>query len=838
MSLLQDLRYGSRIWRKHPVPALLSIGMLAIGIAAATAIFTIVNAVLLKPLPYRDADRLVMIWGINERLGIDVERQKTQTGSISVLEYRDWLSRSGIFDNVVVWASTFPRITQTDEPVSIQVYRTSPGVFPMLGVAPLLGRGFDPQDERVGADPVIVLQHELWTRRYGRDPAVIGQKLYLANQPHTIIGVMPPDFVFFNRQMDALAPLHIQMPNDQTMRRFRGYRAMARLKEGVSIEQAQARADAFSASLAREYPETNQDWKVALLPVAEDASAELRPAMGLLLAAVVCVLLITCANVANLLLVQASARNKELAVRTAVGASRVRLVRQMLVEGLLLGIAGGAVGLATAYGIVQLFQSMVPDRTTHGKYLVQAVAMRIDPGVIAFTIGVTLVTTLIVAVIPAWRASKTDVNDALKDSSRGSSSGIGGRAVRTTLVVVEVALAALLAIGATLLVRSLVGLYDRGPGYQPSRLVAFGGVTLSREQIDDRVRREKLSQQEANKLYRAADRSFRDRLYRLLDEMPNLEGYTTATMLPLNGTYGLSQFIIEGRPQPAPGEEISAVTNVVRPGYFRVMGIPLVRGRDFGRQDAPELPQTAVVSEEFVRRYFIGTDPIGQRFTRCAPQCEPKGPWVSIVGVVGSIREDGIDQPPQAHVYFSEDQLDFFAGRIIFRARSGDTMNLVPAVRQAVKTADPQAGIYRVLRLEDEARGSIWRLSYSTLLLTGMALLATVLAVLGVYGVLSYVVRERTQEISVRMALGAGRSEVISLVIGQGLTLVGGGIVIGLIAAAALTKLLSGLLFGVAPIDPLSFLSVAVILLIAGCIASYVPARRATRVDPLIAMRY
>jgi putative ABC transport system permease protein len=398
-----------------------------------------------------------------------------------------------------------------------------------------------------------------------------------------------------------------------------------------------------------------------------------------------------------------------------------------------------------------------------------------------------------------------------------------------------VALAALLSIGATLLVRSLVGLYDRGPGYEPAGLVAFGGVSLSREAIDDQVRQQNLPPQEAAKLYRAADRAFRDRLYRLLDSLPNLQGYTTATMLPLNGTYALSQFTIDGRPPAAPGEEVAAVVNIVRPGYFSVMGIPLVKGRDFGREDVPDAPGSAVVSEEFVRRYFAGADPIGKRVK--VGLANSTQPWTTVVGVVGSIREDGIDQPPQAHLYLSEAQLDFFAGRIIFRAPSGDTMNLVPAVQQAVKSADPQAGIYRVLRLEDEARGSIWRLSYSTVLLTGMALLAALLAVLGVYGVLSYVVRERTQEIGVRMALGAERSDVISVIVGQGLWLVGSGVFIGLCAAAALTRLLSSLLFGVAAIDPATFVGVAAVLLFAGYIASYVPARRATHVDPLIAMR-
>ncbi len=333
-------------------------------------------------------------------------------------------------------------------------------------------------------------------------------------------------------------------------------------------------------------------------------------------------------------------------------------------------------------------------------------------------------------------------------------------------------------------------------------------------------------------MYRAADRSFRDRLYGLLDRIPDLAGYTTATMLPLNGTYGLTGFEIEGRPRLAPGDDVSAVVNIVRPGYFGVMGIPLIRGRDFGRGDRPDAPGATVVSEEFVRRYFAGIDPIGKRIRPAQ-----SAPWTTIVGVVGAIREDGLDQPPQAHVYLSEEQLDFFAGRIIFRARAGDTMKLVPAVRAAVKSADPQAGIYRVLRLQDEARGSIWRLRYSTLLLTGMALLAVFLAVLGVYGVLSYVIRERTLEIGVRMALGAGRSEVIALVVRQGLMMVGSGIAIGLIAAAALTRLLNSLLVGVAPLDPVSFAAVVVLLLGAGWLASYVPARRATAVDPLIALR-
>jgi putative ABC transport system permease protein len=401
-------------------------------------------------------------------------------------------------------------------------------------------------------------------------------------------------------------------------------------------------------------------------------------------------------------------------------------------------------------------------------------------------------------------------------------------------VVAEVALAALLAVGATLLVRSLVGLYDRGPGFEPAGLVAFGNVLPSWEHIDDQVRAQKLSRPEAEKLYRAADRSFRDRLYRQLDSIAELESYTTATMLHLNGTYQLQPVTVEGRVQQTSAENERAVGLVVGRRYFSVMGIPFMKGRDFGGQDVPDSPTAAIVSTEFVRRFFNADEPIGKRIRLGG---NPAAPWLTIIGVVGDIREDGMDRPPQAHVYRFENQLDFFAGRIIFRARSGDSMALVPAVRQAVKTADPNASIYRVVRLQDEARGSVWKLNYSTFLVSGLALLAVGLAILGVYGVLSYVVRERTQEIGVRMALGADRSDLISLVVGQGLLLVGSGIVIGLIAAAATTRLLRGLLYGVAPLDPGSFVGVAVVLLSAGAIASYFPARRATGCDPLIALR-
>jgi putative ABC transport system permease protein len=557
--------------------------------------------------------------------------------------------------------------------------------------------------------------------------------------------------------------------------------------------------------------------------------------MLVLLAAVGCVLLITCANVTNLLLVQASARSKELAVRVAMGAGRMRLMRQLLTESVFLSFPGGALGLALAYAIIRYFGASRPDRFSHAKYLLQADSIRIDPTVVAFAIGVTLLSALVFGLAPGLRATRPNLSNALKDISRGSVGGRHGRLLRNSLVIAEVTVTVVLVVGAALLVRSFLALYDRGPGFHPEHLLSME-ITMSWEDVEDEIKAKKLSRDDAQKAYLAADRSFRARLYHELSAVPGVDTFTTAQTIPLSSWYSLSNVTIEGRPPDAPGHEPRAIFNNVHGNYFGLMGIPLLAGRVFGPEDRPvdrfDAPRSVVVGKEFVQRYFPGENPIGKHIR----WGDAHAPLLTIIGVVGDIREDGMDRPPQPYFYIFEDQA-WFPGYVIIHA-PGDPMARMSSVRQAIKKADARAAVYRVLRLGDIVRASAWRLNYSMLLLGSLAAIALLLAMIGVYGVLSYSVRERTQEIGVRMALGANRPQVLSLVLRQGMKSVGTGILIGLIISAILTRFLQTLLFGVTPLDAGTFGIVALALLTAGCLASYVPALRAATLDPMIALRH
>lgn len=828
--IVRDLFYAWRVGRKRPASSLLAILALTLGIGVGTAVFAIVNAVVLQPLPYKDAGRVVMLWNVNEKDGFDLKQQKPMGRSMSIAEFLDWQRDSGVFEHMVLFGSYLTTLSKTDDPEMIMGYSVSPGLLPMLGVTPLIGPGFRPEDEKPGA-ALVILQHEFWRRRFQGNRGVVGQKVYLWNEPYTIAGVMPPDFVFFNRQVDFLTTAYWKTEDMEKYRGARYYRVMARLKPGLTVQEAQRRADAFSARMAADHPKTNRNWHVLVVPCSEDAAGEIRPGMLALLGAVACVILITCANVANLLLVQASARGKELAVRSALGAGRWRLLRQLTTESMALAVVGGTLGLAFAYGAVRYVQTVLPDRNFHGKYLVQAEAIRMDLAVVSFAVGVTLLAGLLSGMIPALRASKPDFNQALKDVSHGSVGGRRGRSVRDVLVIAEVTVAVVLVVAATLLARSLLAMYGRGPGYRPDRLMCLQ-VTMSYEELEEKAKG--LSREEARALYRNASRSFRERLYTELRNIPGLDGFASMSVVPMSSYYQLSNFEIEGRVVEPGASPPRAVSPTVHADYFRLLGIPLIYGRPFGPEDRLDSPPVAIVSQEFARRYFAGGDPVGKRLRWSGSK--PDTPWIQVVGVVGDVREDGMDRPPQPYLYFPEEQ-GWFAGYLAVRGRN-DPMKLLPLVRRAVRNADPHATLFRPRRMAEVVRDSTWRLNYSAMLLGGLAGLSLLLAVVGVYGVLSFSVRERTQEIGVRMALGGARSEILGMVLKYGLSLAGAGVAIGLGAAALVTRFLKTLLYGVTPLDLATFVAVAVAMLGAAFLASYLPAERATRLQPMRALRY
>jgi putative ABC transport system permease protein len=828
-----DIRQAFRAARKRPVTSLLAVATIALGIGVSTAIFSVVHAILLEPPPYKDPATLVMLWNLNEREGYTYEETKSRGISMSPAEFLAWKNDSGIFEHMTAFISDLVSIEDPDDPEMALGYMLTEGGFRMLGIEPALGRLPTPEEEVSPDSYLVVLRYDFWQRRFRSDPNAIGKTLHFNDKDFEIIGVLPPEFVFFNRQSDFLAPFSFS-PRFAETRNFRRLRVMARLKDGMAVERAQARADQFSMQLAADYPATNSDWHVQLVTIADDTAGALRPAMLVLLAAVGFVLLIMCVNVANLLLVQATSRARELAVRSAMGAGRWRLVRQLLLESLVLSLSGGLLGLGLAWVLVSYFQTTLPDRYTHGKYLPQLEAIAINWQVVVFAFAVALLTGLLFGMIPALRASKANFNEDLKESSRGSSGGLRARSLRNALLVGEVAIGLVLVIGATLLVRSFEALYRNGPGLQSGNLLTcivnypFSGYY--NEGTEQGL--------EARKAYDYALGRLAAGNEQLLTEVRAIPGVRQAdavTELPMQGFFTPDQFSIEGRPFESMRDAPQGLFNRATPGYFQTMGIPLLRGRTFSDLDRPGSQPVVVISDQLAAQYFANEDPLGKRIKRGPPASSSE--WHTIVGIVGSIREAGMDKPPLPAYYISQTQNPLSFMYLVLRT-DGDPMAVLGAVRQAARNVSPLIPVYRARAMADIVRDSAWQLNYSMLLLGGLAALALLLAIVGVYGVLSHSIRERTQEIGLRIALGAGRSDVLMLILRQGVTLIAVGIAVGFVAASGLTRFLSALLFGVEPIDLPTFAVSAVVLLGVGAIASYLPARRATRIEPIDALRY
>ena len=805
----QDLRYGVRMLLGGGPITLVAIITLGLGIGANTAIFSIVNGILLKPLPFERPDELVLIG----------ERHGQRPISVSWLNYVDWTTENRVFSDLGATTSVFLNFVRGGfEPERLLGACVTRSYFTTLGVAPLVGRTFTNEEDRAGGEPVIILSEGAWQRLFGGDRSVIGRALTMNGTPFTVIGVMPASFVIQNPPIEAWVSMGRVSDTFGDRGNHPGISVVARMKPGVTLDRARADLDAIAARLAKAYPATNSDIGVLVDPLHDRFVGEdLKRALIVLLGAVAFVLLIACANVANLLLSRGAARQREIAVRTALGAGRGRLLRQLLTESVLLALAGGVAGvLLGAWGLRALLAA-VPDN------LARVNAVQMDAQVFVFTAALTLATGIIFGLAPALQVSKPNLSDTLKESGRSGSKGTRAHRVRSTLVVAQVALSLVLLIGAGLMLRSFAELQATSPGVDPQGVVAAGVTLPGARYADENARRQ-----------------FIRRVFERLESTPNIDAVGAITPLPLSGNGWQTSFLVEGHPEPEPGKypvnDIARIT----PDYFRTMGVRLLRGRAFTWQDDEKAPLVAIVDETFANTWFANQDPIGRRLKinpGHVPRGMPSPPWVTVVGVVNHVKNYGIDQESRVEVYLPFMQSTLTQMNLVVKGR-GDAAAMGHAMRQAVRDADPTLPVFAIRTMEEYLARTLTSKRLMMIVLALFAGVALTLAAVGLYGVMSYAVTQRTSEIGIRMALGARRADVLRLVVGQGMLLTIGGLVVGLAGAYALTRVIATLLFGVGATDPITFASVAVLLGLVAFLATWLPARRAASVDPLVALRY
>ncbi|MEK6299557.1 MAG: ABC transporter permease [Acidobacteriota bacterium] len=815
-TFLHDLRYGSRMLLKRPGFTAVAVLALALGIGANSAIFSVVNGVVLRALPYKDPEALMMVW--NRRPLLQAQAGMNEF-PVSAADFVEWRDQNQVFEQIAAFHTQPFNITGAGEPEFLGGVRSSAGLFSLLGVEAKLGRTFLPEEDQPGAGHVVILSPGLWERRFGSDPQIIGQKLTLNDEPYTVIGVMPPGFQFprkgempagyqFPRQADLYTPL--AWTPAQVGNRGRNFLAVVgRLKPQVGIAQAQAGMHEIAERLTQQYPQFNSNKEVFIVPLHQQVIGKVRTALLVLLGAVAFVLLIACANVANLLLARAASRQKEIAIRTALGASRWRVIRQLLTESVLLSLAGGTLGLLLAMWGIDLLLAISPAN------LPRVDAIGVDGRVFGFTLAISLLTGIVFGLVPAIQASKPDVNEALKEGGRASS--VSHNRFRGALVVSEVALSLVLLIGAGLMIRSFVRLLNSSPGLDPENVLTLD-VGLPRTKYTG-------PQQVA----------FFQQVIERLRALPGVKSAGAVYPLPLSGAEEGMGFGIEGRADSAPGERYNAGPRWVSPGYFNTMGIALMKGRELSERDGGDSPRVLLINEAMAARYFPDEDPIGKRVAFDQVNNAPN--WREIVGVVGDVKHSAMDSDPKPEMYFPFTQYPSFFMTLVVRT-SGDPLNLVAAARSEVLAVEKNQPISNVHTMEELLSNSIAQRRFNMLLLSVFAGVALLLAAVGIYGVMSYSVAQRTHELGVRMALGARTSHVLALVVKQGMTLALIGVGIGLAASFALTRVMASLLYGVSATDPLTFSVIALVLASVAFLACYLPARRATKVDPMVALRY
>ena len=800
----QDLRYGLRTLVKNPGFTIVAVIALALGIGANSAIFSVVNTVLLRPLPYKNPDQLVMVWEDDTKGGYP--RDTPAVGN-----YIDWRDQNQVFESMAAMADLSVNMTGSGEPERISGQLVSANLFSLLGVEPQLGRAFLPEEDQPNGNCVVTLSHGLWQRRFGSDKNIIGKALTLNGGSCTVVGVMPPTFQFPNRETELWTPIAFS-PQQVTNRRRHYLEVIARMKPGVTLQQAQAEMNTIAVRLQQQYPDQNADLGAAVTPLHEHLTGDIKPALLILLGAVGFVLLVACANVANLLLARAAVRQKEIAIRVALGASRFRLIRQFLTESLLLAALGGGVGLLLSLWGVSLLQSFVPENISQVK------AVTIDGKVLIFTLLVSLLTGLIFGLAPATQASNFNLNETLKEGGRDSAAGSRGNRIRGLLVIAEVAVSLLLLIGAGLLINSFLRLRNVDPGFRTDNLLTMK-VVLPKTKYPDQARRS----------------AFYTELLRRVEALPGVKSAGVTTNLPLYRQGNSNSITIENRPAPAPGQEPSIATRVISPHYFQTMGIQLLQGRPLGAEDKADSPGVVVISETMARKYWPGEDAVGKRLAVGRP--ESPDDWLTIAGVAKDVRQFGLDAASKPQMYLPYEQAAFFEPNDLVISTNVEPLSLAATVRKAVWEVDKDQPVSDIRTMEDILSESIARQRFSMLLFGIFAVVALVLAAVGIYGVMSYSVAQRTREIGLRMALGAKASDVLKMVVGQGLKLVLIGIVVGLAAAFILTRVMTSLLFGVSATDPVTFIAISLVLIGVAVLASFIPARRATKVDPMVALR-
>ena len=805
----QDLRFGSRMFRKHPGFTLIAALTLALGIGANTAIFSVINAVLLKPLPYADSDRLVAIWEV---------RKNGARGSVSYPNFVDWRAQNGVFEGVAVYEESTMALTGAGEPANLRVVITTPDLFPLLNANPQLGRGFHPEEENAG-NRVVVLGQGAWRRHFGADPNLVGRRITLDGKGFTVAGVMPPGFDFpvkaepTDLWVSAAINSERDSPGDKAANEKRTahfYDAIARLKPGVTLAAARADLETVMGRLRTQYPNEVDGDHTAMRPYLNDLVGDAEWALIVLFGAVGMVLLIACANVASLMLARGVARQREFALRTALGASWRRVVRQLLTESLMLASLGALAALLLAMWGVELLKALSPEN------LPRVEDVRLDGRVLVFTLLISLLTGVISGLIPALRATRINLNETLNEGGR-SGEGSRGNRLRDALVVAEVALALVLLVGAGLLINSFARLTRVDPGFDPHQVLTF--------QVD---------LPDTNYGGPGQSVNFNRELLKRIEALPGVRSAAMVFNIPLGGSDASTTIQIEGqidktRYQPAGGR-------IATPGYFRTLGIPFISGRDFTESDDLNTTPVIIVNETLAQQYFPNQNPIGKRVNP-GVEIAGKPPLREIVGVTRSVKHRGLDREPRPEYFLPHAQAPDFPLTTVVRT-AGDPLAIAGAVRDEVRSLDSELPVYRIKTLDQYMKESVAQRRFNTLLLALFAGTALILTSVGLYGVMAYSVAQRTREIGVRVALGAQTGDVLRLVVGQGMKLTLIGVVIGLLASLALTWLMKSLLFDISPTDPPTFAGIALLLAIVALLACWVPARRAAKVDPMVALRY